>query len=324
MKLNGYLVAGVLLLASLCALPAFATITFQDGFWSSSFMCDDWVHDYPSTLDCDGWETDLDVCAGGADSIPCAGTDQSRGESILSSHNHAAGVSDSGAQVHYFYTGADGQGVTNDRSGGLILRFPRILQEYWLRFYIYYPEEMAWGVAQGWKTIYFDNEGSNAGWYFGLPLFPDSASFYFQTNETRVGEHNGYGNDWLESNQRQGFGRWIPVEIHFKNDTDGTDGVVQVWIDDVLVTDVHDHDFGHYGFEMMEVGSNGNAAIAHLPSAINKAVAIRLDDFAVALPSYNGFVDDGSGNLRIGLVGGTPPDPEPTIPRPPSSLQIDD
>ncbi|RKY36138.1 MAG: hypothetical protein DRP78_04390 [Candidatus Omnitrophota bacterium] len=109
---------------------------------------------------------------------------------------------------------------------------------------------------------------------------------------------SGYGDDWLESDGRQGFGRWIPVEIHFKNDTDGTDGIIQTWVDETLIIDRHDLNFGVDYFEQFGVGSNGNAAVG----PPDTCVGIRFDDLALATTEFADFVDDGNGYSRIGLI----------------------
>lgn len=312
----------LIFLTILLPVQVFAQINFSNGYWSTTFECSDWVHDYPSTLSCDGLQSGGNWCAGSG-GVPCAGTDQSRGESILASANNPAGVPGTAAQVHYFFTGSNGQGATNDVSGGLLIKFPNVLQEYWFRYYIYYPEEMGWGGSySGWKTLYFDH-GPTAGWYFGAPRGPNSTGFYFQTSTVEVAS-TGYGDTWFEANGRQGFGRWVPVEIHQKNDTNGRDGIVRVWLDNNLVINKTDHNFAADGFRQILVGSNGDSAVAYNPSAINTVVGIRFDDMAIALSSYPGFVDDGNGYRRIGFLGGGDPvlGPSDQIIAPPTRLRL--
>lgn len=258
-----------------------AAISFTNGKWENSFACSDWVADYPSTFNCNGLAIGGNWCAAASGGVPCAGTDQSRGESILAAYNNPLGQAGTAAQVHYFWTGVDGLGSSNKASGGISVYYPQLLQEFWFRSYVYYPREMGWGIANGWKTIYFDHV-STPGWYFDFPQ-NTGTGFYFQTkdaNGNNIGyvTSAGYGDEWLESNNRQGFGRWIPVEIHAKNDTDSTDGILQTWIDGTLILDKHDQNFGVPGFSEILVGSNGNAAVAAEPSAINKAVPILFDD----------------------------------------------
>lgn len=130
-----------LLFATFLTGPAHSAIQFSNHYWSTTFDCPDWIHDYPSSLHCDGVSSNLNNCAG-TGVVPYEGTDQSRGESILASSNHEDGTPGTAAQVHYFYTGLDGLDANNNTSGGLALQLPQIVQEYWLRIYSYYPKEM--------------------------------------------------------------------------------------------------------------------------------------------------------------------------------------
>lgn len=293
-------------------LPNFsqAAISFTNGRWENSFACNDWVHTYPFTVDCAGLENGLNYCATSKPvterQLPCDGTDQSRSESILHSMNNPGGVAGTAAQVHYFYTGVNGSGESNDVSGGLNIVFPALLQEYWFRSYIYYPRELGWGIQNGWKTFYFDTVAGLDGWYFDFPQNSETG-FYFQTkdaNGQNIGyvKSVGYGDPWLESNNRQGFGRWIPIEIHAKNGTTRTNGVLQVWVDGVLILDKRTQDFGMDGFRQIRVGSNGNAAIAAEPSAINKAVPIGFDDMVISTTDTN-LNTDAQNNKFIGPIG---------------------
>ncbi len=276
------------------------TISFTNGLWTQSFDCAEWSADWPVTLDCNGMDTAaLNTCAG-VGVVPCQWDNDSMGEQILASANNPNGVAGTNAQVHYFYTGIDGKGSVNDVSGGLKIYFPSNLPEYWFRFYIYFPTEMGWGgTFSGWKTLYCDTEGHNTyGWYFGFPRGSDSTGAYLQQSATALAS-SGYGDNWLESDSRQGFGRWIPVEYHAKMDTNGTDGIFQAWVDETLIIDRADVNWAYNeGFHDIGVGSNGDAAVG----PPNSCVGIRFDDFAIATTAYNGFVDDGHGNPRIGLL----------------------
>lgn len=101
-----------------------------------------------------------------------------------------------------------------------------------------------------------------------------------------------------------------------KNDTNGRNGIVQVWVDDAIIINTSNWDFTLSGFSQIEVGHNGNSAV----SSPNTAIGIRIDDIAVATPGYEGFVDDGRGNPRIGLLDESPPEAPPD---PPTIISVD-
>jgi len=219
------------------------------------------------------------------------------GEAILAAGNHEAGVPGTAAQAHYLFTGVDGTGAVNDCSQGLRFSFPSV-QEYWFRFYMKFPESgYSFDGNPYFKVLY--NDLDQGGAILGIPQWPNSSSVYLQGTGQSCPAY-GYGNDWLESNGRQGWGRWIPVEIHLKNDTNGADGVVQLWIDDVLVADYDDRDFGFTHFDDIRVGSNHNV----ITGIANTSMPVYFDDFFFATADYTGFVDDGNGNDRIGLDAG--------------------
>lgn len=318
-------------------------IHFTNGKWETSFNCGaDWFHGISSTLNCDGLGEGGGWVSGFSrkQHLPPAGNEKS--EEILASANNPGGVPGSSAQLHYLYTGMDGTNcdcneydctkrATNcPGSGGLKIKFEEILQEYWIRWYQYFPTEMGWGaVFSGGKILYIDHDYT-AGWYFMFPARSGYLGTHFQTRTTTsngfsiLSTDKGYGDDWLESNNRQGFGRWIPVEIHLKNDTNDANGIYQVWVDGVLVQSNTALDFGWSewpntikkidmdGFREILIGSNTNGPVG----APDTNVAIRYDDFAIHKTTPPNV--DASGNPFIGPIVSS----DATAPSAPTGLGV--
>ena len=172
-------------------LSAIAQITLTDGFWSTTFDCDDWTHGISGTLNCDGIKKALDNCAGDG-YVPCDQTPDNMGEQILSSANHPAsdgGVDGTGAQVHYLYTGVDGLGVWNDVSGGLYIDWPDA-NEFWLRFYTKYGEsgdDYSWGGISYYKSFYVDGN-----WYLDFPGDHNNLDVHVDSPGRYADGPNGY------------------------------------------------------------------------------------------------------------------------------------
>ncbi|NTW27248.1 MAG: hypothetical protein HGA36_02920 [Candidatus Moranbacteria bacterium] len=314
-----------------------SVISFTNGKWETSFACPDWVHLYGQiVLNCDGitqggnWVSGFEIARNLPTTEAILIDNNWKSEEIKAWANNPAGVADSGAQLHYLYTGKDGTNcdckeydcsyprATNcPNSGGLRIKFSEVLQEYWIRFYQYFPSEMTWGAAfSGGKTLYFDHDYTS-GWYFMFPRYPENTGIHFQTNEegstTDVGtvvSGNGLaGADWLASSNRQGYGRWIPVELHQKVDTNNANGIVQIWVDNVLVLDRQDFDFGWSemtnpvekievdGFREILIGSNTNGP----EGSPDINIPIRYDDFAIYKTIPPNL--DANDNSFIGPIG---------------------
>lgn len=223
------------------------------------------------------------------------------GEQILASLNNSSGEPGTGAQVHYLFTGPDGTSSYDEYSGGLAITFAET--EYWFRCYVFFPAEYAFGgVESAYKVLYGHMDAGS--FYWNFPYAGDNGRVYMSGTAT---SHwlSGCGDSWLESSGRQGFDRWIPIEIHVKNDTDGTDGILQAWVDETLVLDNQSCDFGvGTEFQILQIGLNGYAT-----GAANTCMGIRYDDMAFATTAYTGFVDDGNGNNRIGPLSSSPTAP---------------
>lgn len=161
----------------------------------------------------------------------------------------------------------------------------------WIRFYTYYPSDVTLGINEGHKTLYTDTTGGSSPW-LAIPYGSEFIGWYFPDGSGIV-----KSTDYLLS----GFDyhQWFAVELHLKVDTNGTDGVVQVWRNNTLIINRSNIDFGTSTIDSFNLGSNGNNGNSGPPSAV---WAVRYDDVAIATVSYTGFIDDGNGYDRIGLL----------------------
>jgi len=288
----------VIIIALMFPLVSFAEIVITNGFWSTSYDCDDWTDGY-DVLDCDGLESGPVGYCSGDDYAQCLQDATSWAEQILSAYNRSDGVSGTGAGVHYLFNG----GHNNQSSGNQVV-FPSPLNEYWFRFYIYYKSTMDFNNNY-YKTLYIDIDSSHqTGWIFNFPAWDNLTRFWISETSTSwpPDDHSydgewGQGADWLGLDGGQGYDRWVMLEYHCKMDTDGTDGILQLWVDDVLAFSYDNVDFGYTsGFEMIRIGSNYGL----VTSSEDTHVPIAYDDLALATPDYTGFSYAGTDTARIG------------------------
>lgn len=287
---------------------ALATITFTDGYWSTSFEgMNDWTHATTPTVLSNGMEARFNYCAGpctevawGCDpplNFPCDKTSNTATEQVLLSANNPDGVVGSAAQVHYFYTGADGNGSNNNITSGLTVVFPSKLQEFWLRFYVYYPVDIN---VSGWKILYYYVDDVGAFWA-AQPYNSEFYGTYFSFGSSGIVLSDGYPASWMNDNNRQGYGNWIPMEIYLKNNTSGlNNGIHRVWRGDDLIINKTDINTGVNGISQIDIGSNGS----DITGPANTVIGIRFDDIAVATADFSEFVQDSGGRNRIGLLKG--------------------
>lgn len=313
--------AGIVSLVMVLAGPAFGTITLTNGYWSTSFEnMADWTHtSTPATLP-NGLVARYNYCAnngGPTYSVPCPSTSTARGEQVLASANNPGGVAGSAAQVHYFNTGTTGNGVpAHNMSSGLTLEFPSQVQEFWFRFYIYYPTT---ADIHGWKILHYYNGMTPMNW-MATPYWETSyIGMYFMDGSSGVVQSDAYPWSWSDANSRQGYGHWIPMEVYLKNSTgSNTNGIFRIWRGTDLIINRTNINTGVAGWTQFDIGGNGDG----IRGPANTLIGIRFDDLAVATPAYTGFVDDGNGNKRIGLLSSSGVAPVPPTSNPPQLLII--
>ena len=151
---------------------------------------------------------------------------------------------------------------TNNAGGGIRLAWVG-LPEFWLRYYVRFQRGFSWSGATEMKTIYV-NYGEAGTFYWGLK------DGYFGGHvevDRRAREGALLGNlvssvSWSEwQGGSRGDGRFHLVELHCKMNTGGLqNGVMEAWLDGVLVGSWHDVRFSPDGgrFSTMKVGENHN------------------------------------------------------------------
>lgn len=285
-------------IVAVIASPALSAVSFTDGFWSSTFDCDDWTQ--PGALSCDGIEM-------ADDSAYCGGSPSA--SSIASSFNNAAGEGGKGYRT-YFLGGSHNGMSTPSR-----VTFSSAQKEFWLRFYYRLPTGQSVGsVTTEHKIIYAFTDGAasaNVNWPGGgdrgsIMLQPrntmGSPDIYYGGTPDYSG-HNGHGlaGAWdvvYGSLEATADDTWHYFEFYFDLGTDDSNGIFRMWIDGVNRVNDTDLDWGAggdaTGWTNIDFPNNHNYFTA------TGCVGNDIDDIAVALPSYTGFITDSGGRNMIG------------------------
>jgi len=181
--------------------------------WSTTFNCADW-NQYSDPLTCDGLSK--------SGSWTCS--PQGYYEQITSAANYPNGDGGKG-QRHWI-----GDGTSNN-SGGLQISFASAQPELWIRWYFRYQSGFKWSSLKHHKLIYIRTA-------VGTSVIPE----WYGSDGYRiyaVGGGGGYvcssGCGW-NTIYPGGVsdGSWHYLEVHLKMDTNGSNGVGQVWLDGVL------------------------------------------------------------------------------------------
>lgn len=135
---------------------------------------------------------------------------------------------------------------TNRQSPGITVEFPEPQPEFWIRYYLRYQEGFNWSLQHYEKQLYFRTLGSPA-------LIPGMANGNFYVHSSgNTGSTNIYSsltwNDHMGTPDNTSNGEWMCWEMYVKMDTDGTDGIVRLWIDGNLV--LNRSDINHSGGEV--------------------------------------------------------------------------
>lgn len=254
----------LLLLNSVCI----AAVTLP---WSTTYDCNDWS--YGGALSCDGLSE-----AGGWSA--CGNVEQ-----ITIAANNSNGGGGKG-QRHWVGDG------TNQNSGGLQLTFTQPPSEIWMRWYIRYEAGFSWSRINYDKIIYFYLHPRSSDIEVISELYGwDGYRQALQGKSGVISPVTNWGGWETIMGSQVSDGQWHYFEVHMKMDTNGSNGISEVWIDNTLVISRNDVDYGGLshgvtGIETLVIGSNQETV------ANGNCMAIDFDDIAI------------SGTGKIGPIGG--------------------
>ncbi|BBO67258.1 hypothetical protein DSCA_11880 [Desulfosarcina alkanivorans] len=254
--------------------------------WSTTYDCPEFIQG-SDDLNCDG----LQEAGGWTDS--CGNHEQ-----ITSAANNPSGGGGRG-QRHWYGPG------TNSNSGGLNLTLSEQPNEIWFRWYMRVPEGLSWDRLNYDKLIYIYLHPTSVDseiileWAGGDGFKAAKQGMLTTNSPTGSG---GWATTMGRSIYEGGDGQWHYFEAHIKIDTNGSNGIMEMWIDDRKIIDEHNVDWG--GF------TQGNLGIRHILIGSNQedvaassgCQPVDFDDIAI------------SSTGRIGPLGSTPitTDPAPT------------
>jgi hypothetical protein len=164
-----------------------------------------------------------------------------------------------------------------------------------MRWYMRYPVDFNWESINYDKWAYFTGETGTHG---TIPEISWGDSV-IATGYNSYGRGNQKGWSWIN---RNGKGLWHSYEAHIRMDTDGQNGVAQLWIDDELIADAHDAYYGTtQGWNIVHFLSNQCCPLN------GGCVFVDVDDVKIVTEDYQNWVYDEFGNKRIGSLGASPP-----------------
>lgn len=246
--------------------------------WETTFDCPEWEFDTPK-LDCDGLQT------GGA----WAACDKR--SQITIDANMAAGGGGRG-QRHWV-----GDGV-NVNSGGVRVYFNNPPNEIWMRWYMRYEEGFEWSSINYDKILYMYLYPRSAGvelipeWY-GWDRWRNGLQGHTSGNivsEEGSGWDSTMTSGALSNSHRVSDGKWHYFELHIKIDTNGSNGIHEMWIDDTKIISKFDCDLagasdGVTGFAYITIGENQRN-----PSN-GRCMAVDYDDIKISATGRIGPID---------------------------------
>lgn len=289
--LNLYLLIFILV-PSLC----FADISFNNGFWSSTFDCNEMTITSTGTNICDG----LDV----VDRYTADGTHDTQ---ITSSANSPSG---SGGRGYRHWIGTS----RNNHSSAFRANFPSRQNEVWVRWHQRWQPGFSWAGIYHHKILYF---WSTSQWfYLNIPQWADNNISTLGVNVNGGNSYRSTTQGWYtaQGNSTVADGNWDSYEIYVKiNSTPGTpDGIIRIWINGEL-------SYENISVELLDSSASGDGFIHNIDIGQNHDTANNpapyyedYDDIVIALPTYTGFVNDAHGNKMIGTqnpIGTTNPTP---------------
>lgn len=270
--------------------------------WSTTFSCpsqaqDGSISSQPTWVTCDG----MGKYGGWMDTgYP---------ESILPGANNPIGGGS--GQRHWI-----GDGL-HFGSGSIKITLNAPQREFWIRYYAKYQQGFNWGTGSiGMKLIYLD---PGTTWevysgYTGIDYF-----FYHQSGGSSIcagppapvscsAKGTGWNNVMRSGainpstlfHESDGF--WHQYEWHFKADTNGADGVLEIWSDELLILSVNNVNFNNHAWQNIIIPENANYPL-NASGPIGTAEAFMdIDDVAISATGYIGPLP--------GAVGPSPAPPQ--------------
>ncbi|HJX18604.1 MAG TPA: hypothetical protein VJ437_10455 [Acidiferrobacterales bacterium] len=249
----------------LSAPAAQAAVTLP---WSTTYNCPDWTQSdgLYGVVNCDdlsgagGW-----TCDNGDNTV--------REEQIAAAANYPSGGGGKG-QRHWL-----GDGITNN-SGSMRIALTTLEPEIWIRWYIRYEHGFTWNSLVTQKLLYINSAGPNAvvvhfAWSDELQISSRDYGGYYAS---------GPGNGWNTimaaggtdaRGNKMSDGKWHLYEIHLKTDTNGTDGIAEMWVDGIRRVAVTNANFGARGFNYVGIGENA------IDPLNGRCMAVDYDDIAI-------------------------------------------
>ena len=230
--------------------------------WSTTYNCPDWTQSdglYPPAINCDGLTGFGDwTCDNGDGTV--------REEQITAAANFASGAGGRG-QRQWVGDGA------NNNSGGLRVPLSRQEPELWIRWYMRYQQGFSWEFLNNDKILYINPGSPHC-------VIPEWYGFDYANVATCRSPNNhlsapGHGwNGIMGSNAADG--QWHMYEVHLKMDTNGSDGIAEMWIDGVQRLSHSNVDFAtQAGWDNIGLGNNQRNPLN------GRCMAVDFDDFAV-------------------------------------------
>ena len=261
--------------------PSYAAVSLP---WSTTYNCSDWTQG--QTLSCDGISTYGDWT-----------TSNGSKEQITAPANYPSGGGGKG-QRHWL-----GDGYTNN-SGGLTVNFSSPQSEIWMRWYMRFEQGFAWNYLNNYKLIYVNTGTSRVilGWdgsnylrvrvdstnqnYNNNINFPAGGWDAVMVNGGTYIQTSANGATPGQINQTSD-GQWHIFEIHLKVDTNGTNGIIEWWVDQVKVTNVTNANLNAVPISVAVIGSNSTYPLN------GRDMYVDYDDIAISTTGYIGPIVSG-------------------------------
>ncbi len=206
----------------ICSSTAIAGIDLP---WSTTYNCPDW-NTYNDPLNCDG------LLKWGGQYLICNPQGNQYEQITLAANNPNGG----GGKGERHWVG-DG---SNSNTGGLQLDFNTIQPEFWIRWYARWQPGFKWTAIGYEKLLYI--WGSNpavipepVGWDgFHIALLGKGVPPSVACN-SGCGWDTWHANGALDplTGHRTADGSWHCLEVHLRMDTNGSNGVLEFWLDGV-------------------------------------------------------------------------------------------
>ena len=248
--------------------------------WSTTYNCNDWDQGMgllKSNVNCDN-------LVGYGNWTTASGSK----EQITAAANNPAGGGGKG-QRHWLGDGS----ASNSGGTSLSLASPK---EFWMRWYMRFEKDFEWSSLSNYKTLYFDlgQQDATTIQFKSFDLLNFWVVFSGAPNYSSP-SGNGWNtimaNGALDANSnRRSDGQWHAYEIHMKMDTNGSDGVAEMWVDGVKRFSYANVNYNAQpGWDNVIIGSN------HAFSLNGTDRYVDYDDFAISTAGY------------VGLLGSAPP-----------------